>query len=532
MPWVETEPGVYKTPLGGAERIYDRVARLFNHLKREHYRVHCVCRLDFGPDFVQTQGDGQDQGRRDPATALREAWKAVRREMPALGVVLDTGIHTGEKGPAVHKVYKVLDAQGEEDWVLQTFFVESLGTTSDDVLARQPSDLSCLHFLPATSEVVLLLAHWRVDAVGNNLIIDRLFTLMTELPALETVRQPTINDVSPCLEEALGTPETWTNEQDEWARNYIQKFRENSYANDRMRYRGDAETLPGNPVRQTVIFDPACTAPLISACKERDISVTAAVHSALAQTVFSLADIRETNGVTNGVTNGDMNGLTNGHANSTTNGLTNGHGEKKHQSKHDYTCTMAMNLRPKLPAPYNSRAHAAQTYVLGMACRVKRESSFADSAKALTRHYKEMYNNDTLRECLRAVYKNNADTTPAQQKKAASVAAAAASAPPSPPCGITISSLGVVDHSLTGHYGGDDSSGSLVKVREYHFGIDMMTRQMVMYSGTFRGRLQLSISYNDAYYGSDVPLDVIDRVRHELEKGLGVELLLAGPASA
>ncbi|KAL9074940.1 MAG: hypothetical protein Q9157_004189 [Trypethelium eluteriae] len=491
MTWEETTPGVYKAELGGAEKIYRQVAILFAHLKREHYRVHCICRLDFGPEF---------RGR-DPATALKEAWKALRTELPALSVLLD--------GPT-QKVYRVLDAQGEQDWLHQTFFVEPLGKTSDAVIAREPSNFPTLHFLPSSSEVVFLCSHWRIDAVGTNWVLDQLFTLLAN-PPITPYSGPSLDAVSPALEEALGIPDSWTPEQEDDARSFIRSFRDDSFPNDRMRYKGDATTLPGDPARQTLVLDPTSTTALVTSCKTHKISVTAATHSALAQTVFALAD--------------------------------NEKREPAQAEKHDYTCATSINLRPKLPPPYNTRAHAVQTYLRGVACRVKRDSSFVDAATALTRHYKEAYRDDRALQCIRAAYKLNNDATPAQQKRGEDMLDTAeapthgprpsppvvsSSPPPPPPSGITISSLGVVDHYLTGEYGGREG-GAAVRVQEYHFGIEMMTRQMVLYVGTFQGRLQLEISYNAGYYDADVPLDILSRVHRELERGLGVQLMSDSP---
>ncbi|KAL9082887.1 MAG: hypothetical protein Q9165_008740 [Trypethelium subeluteriae] len=486
MTWEETTPGVYRAELGGSEKIFHRVATLFAHLNREHYRVHCICRLEFGPEFQ----------RRDPATALREAWKILRTELPALGVLLD--------GPA-HKAYKVLDTQSEQDWLHQTFFVEPLGKTTDMVIAREPSNFPTLHFLPSSSEVVFLCSHWRIDAVGTNWALDQLFNLLATPPTTPH-SGPSVDAISPALEEALDIPESWTEEQEDYARSFVRSFRDNSFPNDRMHYKGDATTPPGNPARQTLVFDPASTASLITSCKEREISVTAAMHSALAQTVFALADSEKREGC--------------------------------RAEKHDYTCATSINVRPKLPPPFNTRAHAVQVYIRGMACRVKRDSSFVEAARALTRHYKESYHDDRVLQCIRPIYKFNNDATPAQQKKGEDLVSIAevlthgplpppvvSSSPPPPPSGITISSLGVVDHYLTGEYGGQEDTAA-VRVREYHFGIEMMTRQMVMHVGTFQGKLQLGISYNAGYYDSDVPLDILRHVHGKLERGLGVELTM------
>ncbi len=475
MAWEETRLGVYRAEFGGAEKIYYNVATLFTHLKREHYRVHCVCPLEFGPEL---QGRG-------PGPALKEAWKTLRIEFPSLGVLSD--------GPA-HKVYRVLDAQGEQDWLDQTFFVEPYGKTSDEVIAREPIDFPSLHFLPSSSEVIFLCSHWRIDAVGTNWVLDRLFSHLA-MPPVTPYSAPSLHALSPTLEDAVGAPDPWTEEQEDYARSFIQYFRENTFPNDRMPYSGDAKTLPGNPARQTVVFDPTSTASLVAACKSHKISVTAAVHSALAQTVFALSDSNN---------------------------------RESPREKHDYTCATSINLRPKLPWPYRTRAHAAQTYVIGVGCRVSRNSSFADAAKALTRHYKVAYDDELMLQSLRPIYKLNSDATPVQQKKSSVTSDKGpmhtSPAPVSPPpSGITISSLGIVDNYLTGEYGGGDGTVAL-RVREYHFGIDMITRQMIMYVGTFRGKLQLSISYNAGYYDPNVPLNVLKGVREKLGKGLEMEL--------
>lgn len=482
MAWLETEPGVYRAEFGGSEKIYHTVGGLFAHLKKEHYRVHCACTLEFGAAF---------QGR-VPAAAVKEAWKILRTELPTLCVVAD--------GPS-HKRYRALDAQGEQDWLDRTFVLESAGKTSNEVIAREPSDLPTLHFLPSSSEVVFLCSHWRIDALGTNWILDRLFTLLASPEAAKPV-PPTIDAISPALEIAYGSQEPWTPEQERYARFHIQRFRENSFPNDRLPYKGDAKTPPGNPVRETIIFTPESTASLIAACKSYDISVTTATMSALGQAVFQLADLDN---------------------------------REPKREKCDYTFATSINVRPKLRSPYHTRAHATQTYVAGTGCRVRRGVSLIESAQALRQHFKVMYNDDRILQSLRAIYKFNSDATPVNQKKTEGTAngmvpspdgAALAehASPPSPPSNITISSLGIIDNYVTGEYGKGPDGKPAVRVSEYNFGIDMMTRQMVTYVGTFQGRLQLAVSYNDGYYDKDVPKDILIRLKDALAEGLGLEL--------
>ncbi|PVH94019.1 hypothetical protein DM02DRAFT_466179, partial [Periconia macrospinosa] len=472
MTWQEIDTGVYRTKFGGSEQIYHRVGALFAGFKKEHYRVHCVCSLEFGPDF-----------KRDAAASVKEAWKLLRTELPTLGVVAD--------GPS-HRIYKVLDAQGEQDWLRKTFFVEPPGKTSNEIIAREPGELPTVHWLPSTSEVVFSCSHWRIDALGTNWIVDRLLALIANPDQVQPVPQ-TVDSISLALEDAYGSTHSCSPEQEAFARAHVARFRENSFPNDRLPYKGDASSPPGNSVRATMVFNPATTAALIAACKAHDITITTATMSALGQAVFGLADIDK---------------------------------REPRREKHDFTFATSVNVRPKLQPPYHTRAHATQTYVAGTGCRVRRGASFLESAQALHKHFQETYADDRILQSLRAVYRFNSDATPVNQKEREGVNATTTTAtqPPStpalPPSNITISSLGIIDKYVAGEYGQGTEGTPLVRVRDYHFGIEMMTRQMVTYVGTFRGRLQVSISYNEGYYDEDVPKDILRRIKEALAEGL------------
>lgn len=488
MPWKQIDAGVYRAEFGGSEKIYHQVGGLFAQLKKEHYRVHCVCSLEFGSSFED----------RDYAIAVQEAWKSLRTELPTLGVIADG---------TSHKIYKILGPEGKAEWLRQTFFVEPPERTSNDVIAREPSKLPTLHWLPSSCEIVFSCSHWRIDALGTNWIVDRLLTLLATPNNVKPVT-PTVDSISPALEEAYGASEACSPEQEAYARFHIQRFRENSFPNDRLPYKGDAKTLPGNPVRATIVFTPSSTESLIALCKSHNITVTTATMSALGQAVFGLADIDN---------------------------------REPKREKHDFTFATSVNVRPKLQPPYHSRAHAAQTYVAGTGCRIRRGKSLVESAQSLREHFKATYEDDRILESLRAIYRFNSDATPVNQKKQEgniingareavsssppdSVQAVPTSAPPLPPSNITISSLGIIDEYVTGEYGQGADGKPLVRVREYNFGIDMMTRQMVTYVGTFKGRLQVSVSYNNGYYDVDVPMDILNRVKVALSEGLGLDL--------
>jgi hypothetical protein len=81
------------------------------------------------------------------------------------------------------------------------------------------------------------------------------------------------------------------------------------------------------------------------------------------------------------------------------------------------------------------------------------------------------------------------------------------------------SNLGVVDKFLGTEFG----DGAL-QVSKFRFGVSMMTRQMLLYPWSFRGELNLSINYNDAFYDASSPRQVLEGIQSKLERELGIKL--------
>jgi hypothetical protein len=94
-------------------------------------------------------------------------------------------------------------------------------------------------------------------------------------------------------------------------------------------------------------------------------------------------------------------------------------------------------------------------------------------------------------------------------------------APGKPPSGVTLSSLGIIDRNLRSDY------GPKLQIDKFRFGVSMMTRQTILYAWTFKGRLSLSLNYNEAYYSDSMASEVVSRVAWHLKEGLEVDLNIA-----
>lgn len=452
-------------PWGGAENIYRRVGLSFQHLDKEHWRIHCVCRLS----FTNSNPD-------DCLHSLRNAWKALVREFPRLAL---------RPNGTVSKIYRVLNDETDiENWANDSFFVEMEKAPGDVVRTLGPRDLPSLHFLPASSEIVLLTSHWRMDGVGALMLLDRLFTLVVLERPITIPGNPEDQylRISPSLEEAANCPPMDASPASTMLKSYANSWIDNMHRQaisaSGLPYEGDNTTPPSDTTQKTINLTPSATRALMYACKSKAISISAVIHAALAQTVFSLSP---------------------------------------EDDRSDYTTVMAVNLRPYLPPPYNGPEHAVQTYVASIIPTVPRNQKLTKAAQDLTTTYRNWYSEKFMR-ALRWIYCTHADRLFKSLPKTTGGGGGAA---PKPPSGVTLSSLGVAEGLIKGAYGG---KGKSVTVEQFSFGVTMMTRQMLLYVWTFAGRLTLSLCYNEAYYQEVMAREVLERLRGFLESELGVSL--------
>ena len=462
---VEHASGLPDQPFSNYEQVYLNMSRAFSHLKKEHWGIHVICEIkhDAPPGT-------------DTVKALSSAWTRLAAEFPGLRMV-----------PVGRE--KHFPAMDETAWLDRTFFTSSNLASQDVIAQAKPRNHPSLYYLPTTSEVILLTQHWRSDGLGACMLLDRLFQILATNPTGPV--QP--NPPSPSLESAAGASSSSDPSLQSYARTYIDNFHARAVHAGGLPFQGDTATPPSLASRMDLDLSAGATSSLVSACKSQGISVTAAIHSALAQTVFSYLPSEE-------------------------------------EKRAGYTTVMAVNMRPFLPAPYNSASHACQTFVASITPTVayRRDdgpgpgsgsaSSFLDSAKSLTHEYRTWHSGDKdmFMRSLHWIYQYHVEKL---------------SAPPppgavrKPPSGVTLSSLGVVDNYLKGRYEGDGGAGGKgVEVGKFRFGVSMMTRQTILYAWTFRGKLTLSLSYNAAYYEESMVKEVLNRVKRGMEVGLGLEL--------
>ena len=453
MAWDSSGQGSWRRELGGLQKTYLLTSRAFGESASEHWGLYAVCEIDFALT-------------KDASSVLRNAWKILRVEFPGLGVILD----------GCNAVYNVQAKDTDvEVWAIQTFFID-VTKTANDVIAKYPKrDLPALFWLPKTSEVILLISHWRVDATGCLLLLDRLFSIATEQMSTEAppLGEHDLTRISPSMEDAAGAPNIPTADIVEKSKDFLANFQRKVGGTIGMRYLGNPSTPPNDPASQLISFTTESSEALLSACKRLRISVSAAVYAALASAAFNLGTKPEAE---------------------------------------EYATIMAVNMRPYLNPPFNKPIHVCQPYVSSVTPTVFKSQSFEETATSLTQYFKSWHTEEFDR-ILRQVYKTISSTLMDAPKPS--------SPPRDPPSGITLSSLGIIENLLKGQYHAESS----IYINGFRFGVSMLTRQMLLYLWTFRGQVHLSMNYNDAYYPHGSPRSVLKHIQSSLSKNLNIELL-------
>ncbi|MDI1488084.1 MAG: hypothetical protein OHK93_007358 [Ramalina farinacea] len=450
MVWKESEVGTWLDDLDGAERVFYNMSQAFAPFGKEHGSVYSVCKIRALPSTTAIPLE----------TLIRDAWEALRFDFPALSVVVE-----GSK-----KKYVAATAERRADWIEETFSIITSLSANEIIPTLHLKRLPRLIFLPQSSEIIFHCSHWRIDALGTCMILNRLLDLVSEGVsgccysqdwALEYL------NLSPSLEDAFGSPQTCSPAMEAMAETIRRRNFETSYPSTGLPFKGDRTTPPAvsRPREMKLTLD--ATKVLIAACKTRAVSVTAAIHAACADMVF----------------------------------------QQSNQNEHDYTTVVSANMRNHLVKPQRKTkaAYACGTYVTGITHIVRRGDDFATRSSQLTNAYRGDWQASEYMNALRPIYKVHGDA----------LLAVAKSGIRPPASNVTVSSLGVVDKYLR-------SDHRSVLVESFRLGSAIMTRQPTLYIWTFQGRLTISVDYNEAYYSAGTIETLLSGIKGCLEGGLGL----------
>ncbi|KAL2221123.1 hypothetical protein M432DRAFT_257711 [Thermoascus aurantiacus ATCC 26904] len=362
-------------------------------------------------------------------------------------------------------VYETPDPVALDAWLSKTFVITTEHATASDLIANlHPDPLATLYYLPHTSEIVLRCAHWRIDGVGLMYCLDRILQALAEPREVQFGNEHV--RLSPSLEKAFPASVVTTPETERTAE---AQFRELKMNGPSLGLEYLPATVPKGTRRVELGFSEQDTKAILAACKARGFGITAAAHAAMVVATHEFAS-PSTRG-------------------------------------RPHTQIAPMNLRPYLAAPFNTPDRGLAHYTMIPPVTLQ-PADFTTYVTKLHEFYRR-------------------DRTPAKSPVLSAQAGfarrmVAAAALPRPagqplPSEPILDSLGILDQRIRPHY------GQRVSVENVIFVPELLTPEVFVFLYTFRGQLQLSAAFNEAYYHAEFMQRVLERIKAVLLKELGLQ---------
>ena len=451
MPWSEFSKGRYERPVGENETFIKILADATRPLNREHWAINVVAAITPIGSLAQE----------DLSSLFREAWKALRFEHPTIAAyIVDETTY----------VYDVPDQAALEKWASESFQVVDDKSADELIASITPGPYPTMTYLSKTHELLGHTQHWRTDGVGGFILMDDFLALAVQSPPPDASKLPWGEEtarLAPSIEDAANIPLDPSTDAKQIGEQCVSTFGKAVGAIG-IASHASADTLPGGTGIARLHLTKEETSAVVQACKDRKISVTAAVHASIAAANYALAASDD-------------------------------------RDKH-YTSTIRYSFRPFLPKPYSGREYASTIFTTGWMVAVPAESSWEERAKL----YHEEYHKGLSPEYISA-----------HREYAIGLCNLLRNMPPDlpSPTDVDISSIGVVERFM-GREKGTPERG--LRIDRVSGGLEMVNRQCVCHVWTFRDELCLNLVYNQAFYNKADMESFVKIVKDSLLQELSV----------
>lgn len=446
--------------MGENEQYIRGIGDRTHHHGREQWSVSAIA------NFVFEATDGHTS--LNLGQKMREAWTLLRFQHPSIASRATDGQMLEYSAPVTPKD---LDA-----WLNESFFeIKDPEVDADTLIAGlRPSQVATLHYLVSRSQVVLHTAQWRTEGYGAFQLIDALFTLMADtIDASDSVERLPWGEerirLAPSLESALGIPDIGPSavappEIHILAVGYLLTGRY-LVGGVGLYPPGDPANAPGGTRHVSIVLPHDITAALEASCVERRLDLYSAIHAAVAAVNHARAPAEE---------------------------------KKKHHAS-----TIRLDLRPHLLEPYQAPPVASGFYSGNYTVRLAAGHSFLKNARKLQSEYTHEPSDHFL----------------ACRRQYGVVALAAAMQHPNVPpvSNIDVSFVRGVDDMVKSRH---TTSQGVLQVGELGLGVETTSRQTFCFYWKFRGQLNLSMWYNEAYYDRVDMVGVLRDLRDTLVREL------------
>ncbi|KAJ5784324.1 uncharacterized protein N7503_009536 [Penicillium pulvis] len=456
MKWQEVSPGRYERPFDSIESFYRLIASAGAHLNKQHYFISSTLRLKNLP----------------PLKDVQNAWRALRQRYPQIAAIPD---ETGARFRYTVPSHTELDA-----WVQQSLIVDYGSSANEKNEGEQPSHMFLLFYLPGTRELLFRTPHWRIDGIGLMDLQNAFLRILANIPPSTIYLDGSeAKYLTPSLDGAAAVPLEVTPEITRSTNDEIAVYEQGQPS---ISIATLPNVIPTATRRIFSRFSPKITTHIISACKSRGLTVTAAMHAAMV--VAILPHIQH-----------------------------NFDPASRGQSGGKFTGFNAFDLRKYIAPPFNGPAAAVNVYHTGIPFSIDLEfdRSFDSIAAKLLKQYKRDLSKDAPRNVFRFLAQ--------YVDKVLSVLGSPFSDPLRAPAYPELSSLGIInDHIAAKHEG----SASTVEVEDWWVAVQNISRLLIPHVWTWTGELVLSVDWNESFYEYAVVSQFLEGWKQTITEELGV----------
>ncbi|KJZ73658.1 hypothetical protein HIM_06991 [Hirsutella minnesotensis 3608] len=484
LTWHSTPDGTRHRALDSFELFLRMLSESEAAIEREHFAITLAVRLSF-PDGVT-----------DAEPYVRRAWLRLRRLHPTLG-----GSVTAPSADARILSVGPLD---EQAWLSTTFRAHAPDDRDAADSSRlfthgsvRPADTVLCHWLPASSEVCIRAAHWRVDAIGLLLLghsflstlasvigsgLDAESTVPTELGPLT----PSLFELIDSFADEESTPPALKSIADSIVSGVVRGGPSIALPIKET----PAPDGPGATLREATTLDESTTSAIIAATKTKGISVTSALHAAIVRVTAAFP---------------------------------------QHPLAKSYATFCPADVRRHLSSPYNQDAYAVANYFSALPICVPdvvdETMGWAKSFDAVAAELDTIYS-----QGLDKMSTDDAGNPVGIQKLLGPLTRRVVklcTTPPPPELpqaqNAEFSSVGRINSYMRHEYAIDTTQGQALGVSGMWLGLEVTTRSVHFHAWTFRNELTLQACFNSNFYDRDFVVEVLDKIKQELFLGIGIE---------
>ncbi|KAM0521753.1 hypothetical protein ACHAPE_002314 [Trichoderma viride] len=488
--WRTSSAGISSRPVDTLENFFIVLTGNGAPVNREHWAASVALKLKFKSSLT------------DPIPYLRRAWLLTVRLHPTFtaSVVKQSNDVSAGQEPSLARSLLTIQPFDADAWVSKTFLTASEASASAVFGGMLSNGIPTCHWLPASQEILIRSAHWRIDGIGLLMLTHSFLSSLASVLRhgldcdLDSYKglvgsgllTRSLDDVADAYIDEDTIPKNVMAAVDGLIGKFVQGF-----PSIGLPTLPDSETVPpGDTARVALRIDTSTTAAIVAACRARKISVNSAVHAAVIRVTATYPQ----------------------------------HPLAKH-----YATIFPVDMRRHLPKPYDGPDYAVGTFSSGLPICIhdvlgenEARGSGPKSFGEIVHQLASVYATDFSRLA------TDDEGNPVSMIKVAApymrrtTKLFSAPHPPELPPVQTpeLSSIGKVEANVQRSYG-DEKEG--FEVADIWLATQILSRAVQCHAWGFRDELNIAACFNVSFYEVKFVKEFLEKVESELLAGLGIE---------